>query len=40
MPAEERLRFRQAVEPLYEKFCADYMDIVERIAEEGEKTER
>ncbi len=38
MPVEERMRFRQAVEPLYEKFCGDYLDIIDRIAEEGEKT--
>ena len=25
--------------PIYQKYCADYMDVVERIEEEGEKME-
>lgn len=31
---EEKARFRGAVEPLYEKYCGDYMDVIERIAAE------
>ncbi len=37
LSAEERARFREAMMPLYEKYCSDYMDIIERIAEEGEQ---
>ncbi|MDO5417593.1 MAG: TRAP transporter substrate-binding protein [Lachnospiraceae bacterium] len=33
----EKLRFRQAVMPIYEKYCAGYMDLVEQIREAGEK---
>lgn len=32
---EEALRFQEAVKPLYEKFCGDYMDIVDAIIEAG-----
>lgn len=32
---EEKARFREAVMPLYEKYCSEYMDIVNRIMEEG-----
>lgn len=39
MPEEERIRFREAMMPIYQKYCADYMDVVERIEEEGEKME-
>ena len=28
---EERQKFRDAVEPLYQKYCGDHMDLVERI---------
>lgn len=31
---EEKARFRRAVEPLYEKYCKDYMEVIERIAAE------
>ncbi len=27
----EKEKFRQAVEPLYEKYCKDFMDVIERI---------
>ena len=30
---EERGRLRKAVEPLYERYCRDYMDVIERIEE-------
>lgn len=30
---EELLRFREAVEPLYEKYCGDYVEIIEEIQE-------
>lgn len=40
MDTLERGRFRQAVQPLYEKFCADYLDVIERIVEEGKKFEK
>lgn len=33
---EEKERFREAVSPLYEKYCSEYMDIVEKIRQEGE----
>ncbi len=36
LPAEEKARFREAVMPLYEKYCSDSMDIVRQILEEGE----
>ena len=31
LTAEERSLFRGMVEPLYERYCADYMDLVEQI---------
>ena len=34
---EEQHRFRQAVAPLYEEFCADYQDLVQAIQNEGEQ---
>lgn len=34
---EEKARLRKAVEPLYEKYCQDYMDVIERIEEEKKK---
>ncbi len=39
MAPEEKLQFRQAVQPLYEKFCGGYLDIIERIVEEGKQFE-
>ena len=36
IPEEEKERFRQAVMPLYEKYCSGSMDIVERIIKLGE----
>nr|WP_296835165.1 TRAP transporter substrate-binding protein [uncultured Marvinbryantia sp.] len=30
---EEKERFRAAVEPVYQKYCGEYMDIIERIRE-------
>lgn len=35
----ERGRFRQAVQPLYKKFCADYLDVINRIVEKGKQFE-
>lgn len=35
LPAAEKLRFQQAVFPLYEEFCADYIDIIEAIVAAG-----
>lgn len=32
---EERARFQEAAAPLYEKYCADYMDIIDEIEKEG-----
>ena len=32
---EEKLRFQQAVMPLYEKYCAEYVDIIDEIVAEG-----
>lgn len=40
MPIEERIRFREAMMPIYQKYCADYMDVIERIEAEGEKMNR
>lgn len=34
---EEKAQFREALMPMYEKFCADYMDVVERIEKAGWK---
>lgn len=31
MPAEERARFKAAVLPIYETYCSEYMDLIERI---------
>lgn len=31
LPEAEKERFREAVKPLYQRFCGEYMDIVERI---------
>jgi hypothetical protein len=40
MPAEERERFRRAMLPIYEKYCADDMDMIEAIeAEAGKMTD-
>ena len=39
MDPSEISQFRQAVQPLYEKFCADYLDIISQIVEEGKKFE-
>ena len=32
---EEKQRFQQAVMPLYEKYCAEYVDIIDEIVAEG-----
>ncbi len=34
----EKEKFKEAVKPVYEKYCSDYMDLIERIwLEDGEK---
>lgn len=33
----EKERFREAVMPMYERYCAEYMDIIQAIIETGEK---
>lgn len=32
---EEKARFQEAVMPMYEKYCADYVDIIDKIVAEG-----
>ena len=34
---EEKERFRQAMQPVYQRYCADYMDVIERIGQAGEE---
>lgn len=31
LPATEKIKFQKAVEPIYEKYCGDYMELVEQI---------
>ncbi len=31
LPASEKMKFQQAVEPLYERYCGKYMDLIEQI---------
>lgn len=38
LPPEEKIRFQEAAAPMYEKYCSEYMDIIEAIIEAG-KTE-
>ena len=35
LSTEEKRRFREAVQPIYEKYCGEYMDIIEQIIESG-----
>lgn len=35
LPAEEKARFQEAVLPMYEKYCSDYMDIIDAIIAVG-----
>ncbi len=35
LPSEEKARFQEAVTPVYEKFCSDYMDIIDAIVAAG-----
>lgn len=35
LPPEEKARFREAVVPLYEKYCSEYMDIIDAIIAVG-----
>lgn len=35
MSEAEKKRFQEAVLPVYERFCGDYMDIIDAIAAEG-----
>jgi len=32
---EEKARFQEAMLPIYGEYCSDYMDIIEKILEEG-----
>lgn len=34
---EEKARFREAVMPVYQKYCGDYMDVIEKIEKAGEE---
>lgn len=34
-PEEEKEKLRRMAEPLYEKYCGDYMDLVDRIRKQG-----
>lgn len=36
LPPEEKQRFRQEMSEIYEKYCSDYMDIIEQIIAAGE----
>lgn len=36
LSAEEKQRFQEAVQPIYEKYCGEYMDIIESILELGQ----
>lgn len=36
LPPEEKQRFRQEMSEIYEKYCSDYMEIIDRIIAEGE----
>jgi tripartite ATP-independent transporter DctP family solute receptor len=40
MPEEERERFREAMQPIYEKYCADDMDIIRAIEDAGEISDK
>lgn len=35
LTSEEKERFRAAVMPMYQKYCSDYTDVIERIVEAG-----
>ena len=35
LPPEEKARFQEAVIPMYGKFCADYVDIIDEIVAAG-----
>lgn len=37
LSAEEKRKFREAVQPIYEKYCGEYMDIIEQIIESGKQ---
>ena len=34
---EEKERFQDAMMPVYQRFCADYMDVIDRIVKVGEE---
>lgn len=36
LPDEEKARFREAAEPMYEKYCSDYVDIIREIMAAGD----
>ena len=35
---EQKNKFREAVEPLYEKYCSDYLDLIRKIKDENLQT--
>ena len=35
LSAEEKRRFQEAVQGVYEKYCSDYMEVIRQIIEEG-----
>ncbi|WP_367568321.1 TRAP transporter substrate-binding protein [Lacrimispora sp.] len=37
LPLKEKTRFREAVAPLYKKYCSDYEDIIKAIADTGKE---
>nr|WP_330373696.1 MULTISPECIES: TRAP transporter substrate-binding protein [Robinsoniella] len=37
LSASEKERFQEAVKSVYKKYCADYMDVIEAIIEEGKE---
>lgn len=36
---QEKRRFREAMEGVYEKYCGEYMELLEKIIEEGKETD-
>lgn len=38
LPLREKIRFQEAVAPMYEKYCREYADIIEAIQKAGQET--
>lgn len=36
---EEKARFQEAAAPMYEKYCSEYVDIIDAIMEAGDDGE-